>query len=106
MRKGRHVDRSVLSWPACVSLALDYELSRDPPPNSFISLCCISRPGGVGEWVGVVRVQLSSWNGCEHGGCLREKSTGVKNWTWSSLFSDEIGQVGGRHTGGGLWKSG
>ena len=54
----------------------------------------------------MVRVQLSSWNGCEHGGCLREKSTGVKNWTWSGLFSDEIGQVGGRHTGGGLWKSG
>lgn len=49
MRKGRHVDRSVLSWPACVSLALDYELSRDLPPNSFFSLCCISRPGRVGE---------------------------------------------------------
>lgn len=35
MRKGRHVDRSVLSWPACVSLALDYELSRDLPPQFF-----------------------------------------------------------------------
>ena len=35
MRKGRHVDRSVLSWPACVSLALDYELSRDPPTQFF-----------------------------------------------------------------------
>lgn len=90
MRRGRHVDRSVLTWPACVSLALDCELSREPPPILFF-LCVVSQ--GLAElgraqhtWVCVVHVQLGRSNGCERGGCLREKSTGVKNCTLSGLF--------------------
>lgn len=89
MRKGRHVDRSVLPGQ-CVCLLHQTMSSVGNPPRSFF-LCVVFQ--GLVElgrtrhtWVCVVRVQLGSWNGCECGGCLREKSMGVKNWTQSGLF--------------------